>query len=80
MVVILMGTLECSLLSPTAWRVIMTALKALDFYQAQQADHDAKLAREEQVSTFFGERSLKTADAILWETGIELALTPKEGE
>ena len=44
MVVILMGTLECSLLSPTAWRVIMTALKALDFYQAQQADHDAKLA------------------------------------
>ena len=37
----------------------MTALKALDFYQAQQADHDAKLAREEQVSTFFGERSLK---------------------
>jgi len=56
----------------------MTALKAIEFHQQQQADHDAKLAREEQVAEFFGERTMRTADAILWETGMELSLTPKE--
>jgi hypothetical protein len=56
----------------------MTALKALEFHQQQQAEHDAKLAREEQVAEFFGERTMRTADAILWETGIELSLTPKD--
>ena len=57
----------------------MTALESnVEFYQELQQAHDEKLKREEHIEKFFSAKQLRTADAILWESGIELTLTPKD--
>ena len=59
----------------------MTALKLATPFELDNsalAQHQAKLKREEEVEKFFSERTLRTADAILWESGVELSLTPKD--